>query len=80
MTNDAGIHNGKKTAAYISIVGELDRYRQKVKVELFYTIYKNKLKVDQRPKCKTRNRKTPRRYKHHNFDINLSNIYMDLFP
>ena len=43
------------------VLGNLNRYIYKKKTRPPYTIYKNKLKMDLRFKCKTRNHKTPRR-------------------
>ena len=45
------------------------------------TIYKNKLKMVQRPKCKTRYYKTPgRKHRQTLFNISHSNIFLDLSP
>ena len=39
-----------------------------------YTIHKRNFKIDERPKCKTRNNETQRRKHRTLFDINYSNI------
>lgn len=45
-------------------VRKMDIHMQKNTVgPLSYTIYKNYLKVDWKPKCKTQHRKTPRKYR-----------------
>ena len=46
----------------------------------FNTIHKNKLKMDQRPKCKTRHYKTLRRRHRQNTDINYSNNSFESSP
>ena len=44
------------------VFGKLDSYMQKNKTgTIFYTIPKNKIKMDQRLQCKTQDYKTPRR-------------------
>ena len=43
------------------VLGKLDCYVYKNKIKTFFnTIHKNKLKMDQRPKCKTGHYKTPK--------------------
>ena len=53
----ARMYSGEKTVTSISDAGE----NVKQQDFLLHTIYKNKLKMDWKPKCKTPNHKTPRR-------------------
>ena len=51
MIKGARINNGLKT-------GKLDSYTQKNEIRTFsHTLYKNKLKMDYKPDCKTGNHK-----------------------
>ena len=60
-TKEAKIYNGKKTASLTSGVGKTGQQLVKEwNSTLSNTIHKNKLKMDYRSKCKTRNYKTPR--------------------
>ena len=53
---------GKGQSFQLIVLGILDTHIQKNEVRLLpNTIYKNKLKVDQGPKCKTKNNNTLRR-------------------
>ena len=59
--------------------GKLESYMQKNETEpLSYTIHKNKLKMDYRPKYETCNHKTPRKKTIGSdfFDIGLNNIFL----
>ena len=48
---------------------------------LSYTIHKNKLKVDERPKCKTGSHQNPRKENRQNlFDLGCRNFLLDMSP
>ena len=54
--------NGERTDFSISGVGKLDIHMQKNEIEpLSYTIYRNSLKMNQRPKHKSKNHQTVRK-------------------
>ena len=58
MTKEARIYNGEKTASSISGAGKTGQLYVKNEIRtLLNTIHKNKLKMDYRPKCKTRHYK-----------------------
>ena len=61
-TKEARIYNGKKTTSLTSGAGKTGQLCLKImKLVHFLTSYtKNKVKMDWKPKCKTRNYKTPR--------------------
>ena len=60
------------------MLGKLDRHMEKNKIRtLSNTIHKNKLKMDERPRYKTRHYKTLRGKHRPNTDINDSNIFSD---
>ena len=58
----ARLYNGEKTVSSKNgVLGKLDSYMQKNEIRTFFnTTHKNKLKMDERPKCKTRYCKTLR--------------------
>ena len=61
MTKGARIYNGEKTVSSISGAGKSGQLHVEEWNQTFSnTIYENKLKMDQRPNCKTRYYKTPR--------------------
>ena len=61
LTKDARIYNGAKTASSINGAGKTGQLHVKEWIRtLPNTIHKDKLKMDYRPKCKTRNYKTLR--------------------
>ena len=45
-----------------------------------YTIHKNKLKIDERPKCKTGNQNPIGENKQHPFDLGFNNFLLDMSP
>ena len=57
LTKEARIYSGEKTISLIKVVNHLQKNETRT---LSNTIHKNKLKMDYRSKCKTRNYKTPR--------------------
>ena len=63
------------------VLGKLDSYMLKNEIRILSNIiHKDKLKMDERPKCKTRNYKTLRG-KHRTLDdINQSKVIYDLPP
>ena len=60
LAKEARIYSGAKTASSINVAGETGQLKNKIRT-LPNTIHKDKLKMDYRPKCKTRNYKTFRR-------------------
>ena len=63
LTKEARIYKGEKTISLTSGAGKTGQPLVKKKNEsrtLSNTIHKNKLKIDLRSKCKTRNNKTHR--------------------
>ena len=61
LTKEARICNGEKTISLTSGAGKSGQPLVKDETRtLSNTIHKNKLKMDYRSKCKTRNYKTPR--------------------
>ena len=61
LTKEARIYNGAKTASSINGAGKTGQLHAKNEFRtLPNTIHKDKLKMDYRPKCKTRNCKTLR--------------------
>ena len=59
MTNEARICNGEKTVSSISGAGKTGQLHVKNEIRTFSnTIHKNKLKMDQIPKCKARHYKS----------------------
>ena len=67
MIKEARIYNGEKTVFSPSGAGKTRQLHVKEKIRTFSnTIYKNKLKMNQRPKCKARYYKTLREKYRHN--------------
>ena len=64
------------------VLGKLDSDMQKNEPgSLSYTIHKNKLKVDERPKCKTGSHQNPRKENRPNlFDLGCRNFLLDMSP
>ena len=64
------------------MLGELDSYMWRNEIRSFFnTIHKNKLKMDQRPKCKAGHYKTLRgKHRQHSLNINPSNNFLDPPP
>ena len=64
------------------MLGELESNMQKNKTgPLYYTIHKNKFKMDQRPECETRNHKTLEEETGNNFcDLSHSNFLLNTSP
>ena len=64
------------------VLGELDSNMQKNETgPLSYTIHKNKLKMDEGPKCETGNHQTPEEKAGNNlFDLSHSNFLLDVSP
>ena len=63
LTRETRIYSGEKAISLTSGAGKTGQPLVKKKNEsrtLSNTIHKNKLKIDLRSKCKTRNNKTPR--------------------
>ena len=61
LIKEARIYNGEKTASSISGARKMDSYMSKNEIRtLPNTTHKNKLKMDQRPKCKARHYQTLR--------------------
>ena len=59
-TRQERITNGKKSLQQM-VLGKMDSNMQKNKTGPFsYTIYKNKFKMNERPKCETVNHQNPR--------------------
>ena len=51
----------KRTSLQQMVLGKLETDMQKNETRLLpYTIHKNKLKIDERPKCETKNHQNPR--------------------
>ena len=62
LTKEARIYNGAKTASSINGAGKTGQLHAKNEFRtLPNTIHKDKLKMDERPTCKTRNYKTLKR-------------------
>ena len=60
LTKEARIYNGEKTISLTSVAGKTGQPLVKNETRtLSNTIHKNKLKMNQRSKYKTRNYKTP---------------------
>ena len=60
------------------VLGELDSNMQKIETRpLCYSIHKNKLKMDERPKCETGNHQNPRGEL---FDLRCSNFLLNTSP
>ena len=64
------------------VLGELDSNMQKNETgPLSYTIHKNKLKMDERPKCKTRIHQNPRgEHRQQPLDIGHQQLLLDMSP
>ena len=64
------------------VLGELDRDMWKNEPgPLSYTIHKNKLKMDERPKCKIGSHQNPRGETRQNlFDLGFSNFLLHISP
>ena len=60
MTKQERVSNGKKTVSLANGDGELDSNMKNETRPLSYTMHKNKLKMDERPKCKTGSHQNPR--------------------
>ena len=62
------------------VLGKLDSDMQKNEPGAFsYTIYKNKLKINERPKCKTKSHQNPREKTGKNlFDLGHSNFLLNM--
>ena len=61
MAKEVRIYNAEKSVSLIVVLGKLDSYMKKSEIRTFSnTIYKSKLKMYYRLKCKTRYYKTPR--------------------
>jgi len=73
---------GKNQSLQQMVLGKLDSNMQKTETRpLSYTIHKNKLKTDERPKCETRNHKILEENIGSNFsDIGCSNIFLGMSP
>ena len=82
LTKEARIYNGGKTISLTSGAGKTGQPPEKKETRtLSNTIHKNKLKMDQRSKCKTRNYKTPEENIGKTLsDINHSKILYDPPP
>ena len=78
LTKRERISNGIKQA----VLGKLDSNMQKNEPgPLSYTIYKNKFKMDERPKCETGNHQNPTGETGSNlFDLSCSNFLLDMSP
>ena len=61
MTNEARMYNGGMTVSSINGAGKTGQLQVKQIRTFSHTIYKNKIKMGQKHKHKTRNHKTPRR-------------------
>ena len=61
------------------MLGKLDSHMQKNETgPLSYTIHKNRLKMDERPKCETRIHQNPRgEHRQQLFDLSHSNFLLD---
>ena len=61
------------------VLGKLGSHMQKNETRPFsYTIYKDKLKMDERSKCETRFHQNPKgEYKQHLFELGHSNFLQD---
>ena len=82
MTKEARIYNGEKIVSSIVVLGKLHRYIKIMKLEHFLTLYtkinskwiKNlNVRLETIKLLKQNTSRTP-------FDINCSNIYLDLSP
>ena len=52
----------KRQSLQLMVLGKLEINRQMNETgSLYYTIHKNEFKIDERPKCETRNHQNPRR-------------------
>ena len=81
LTKEARIYSGEKTISLTTGAGKLINHLEKNKTRtLSNTIHKDKLKLDLRSKCKTRNYKTPRGKQAIRYDINHSRILYDPPP
>ena len=84
LTKEARIYSGEKAISLTSGAGKTGQPLVKKKNEsrtLSNTIHKNKLKIDLRSKCKTRNNKTPRGKPNQTLsDVNHSRILYDPPP
>ena len=82
MTKQERISNGKKTVSSTNGVEKLDSNMQKNEPgPLSYTIHKNKLKMDERPKCKTGGHQNPRGESRQDlFDLGHSNFLLNTSP
>ena len=80
MTKGARIYSGKKVLS-ISGAGKTRQLHVKEWIRTFsYITHKNKLKRDYKPKCEACYCKTPKGKQRTLFDINHSNIALDLHP
>ena len=80
MTKETRIYNGEKTVSSINgarKTGQLHVKRNEIRTPS-NTIHKNKVKMNQRPKCNARQYKTLRGKHRTLFDINHSNIFYDV--
>ena len=63
------------------VLGQPDSNMQKNETRPLSSIHKNKLKIDERPKCETGNHQNPRGKAGNNlFDLSLSNLLLDTSP
>lgn len=71
---------GRRPSLKQMVLGKLDVHMQKNKVGLLpYTIYKNHLKQDERPKCKALNYET-HKIQHGFNDTEFGNDFSDMTP
>ena len=61
MTKETRMHNGEKTASSINGIGKTGQVHAKGTGQPSHFMYKNKLEMDWRLKCKTPNHKISRR-------------------
>ena len=82
MTKETRIYNGEKAVSSISGAGENGQLLVKDWISTVYsTIHKNKLKMEQRPKCNTGYYKTPRgKHRQTVFDINHTIFFGGSIP
>ena len=74
MTKQERLSNGIKTVSSASGAGKTG---QNEPGPLSYTIHKNKLKMDEKPKCKTGSHQKPRG---ESFDLGHSNFLLNKSP
>ena len=81
MTKQERISNGIKTVSSASGAGKLDSDMQKNEPgPLSYTIHKNKLKMDERPKCKEAIKILQEKAGKNLFDLGCSNFLLNMSP